>query len=77
MGHITLDGQIALNFQHCSSSCSKDMIGHLSRTEIIMMVTPNNKLMRFSCIKPLEAVGASDKSCTRTVCFALLSIYML
>lgn len=74
MGHITLDGQIALNFQHCSFSRSKDMIGQLSRTEIIMMVTTNSKLMRFSCIKPLEAAVVSDKSCTGTVCFALLSI---
>lgn len=77
VGHITLDSQIALNFQHCSSSRSKDRIGQLSRTEIIMMVTSNNELMRFSCIKPLEAAVASDKSCTGTVCFALLSLYML
>lgn len=77
MGHITLDAQIALNLERSSSSRSKDMIGQLSRTEIIMMVTSNNKLMRFSCIKPLEAAAAYDKSCTGTVCFALLSIYML
>lgn len=33
--------------------------------------------MSFSFIKPLEAAVVYDKNCKGTVCFALLSIYML
>lgn len=49
----------------------------INSNEVHNFFTTNKKLMRFSCIRPLEAGISDEKNYTLTVCYAFLSIYML